>query len=197
MSSPDCSDRCRCGISRASSAMASSRSGSASIELIEEMRRRFSSGTCRRICLRQHAELWRTRQIGAIAGEVHTGQHDLGMAALNQRPHLIDHRAHRHRARIAAAIGDDAEGAAMVAAVLHLHEHARQAARKAVDQMRRHLLHRHDVADGDLFARQPRSNASRACAPRVAAHLVVIAEDAIDLGHVGEHLGSASAPHSR
>ena len=34
-------------------------------------------------------------------------------------------------------------------------------------------------------------------APGFAAHLVVIAEDAIDLGHVGEHRGSASAPRSR
>ncbi len=47
MSSPDCSDRCRCGIRRSSSAMTSSRSRSASMELIDEIRRRFSSGTWR------------------------------------------------------------------------------------------------------------------------------------------------------
>ena len=50
-SSPDCSDRCRCGISRASLANASSRSRSASTESIDDSRSRFSSGTCLRICL--------------------------------------------------------------------------------------------------------------------------------------------------
>ena len=34
-------------------------------------------------------------------------------------------------------------------------------------------------------------------APGLAPHLVVIADDAIDLGHAGEHLGLASAPRSR
>ena len=38
----------------------------------------------------------------------------------------------------------------MIAAVLHLHEGARQAALKALDEMRRHRLDRHDVGDGDL-----------------------------------------------
>ena len=177
MSSPDCSDRCRCGISRSSSAMTSSRSRSTSIESIDEIRSRFSSGTCRRICLVSMPEFRRARQIGAVAGEVDAGQHDLGMAALDQRAHLIDHRAHRHRARIAAAIGNDAEGAAMVAAVLHLHEHPRQAALKAVEQMRRHLLHRHDVGDRDLFARDAEAGASNAArasrqaSPRILSSL--------------------------
>ena len=81
----------------------------------------------------QLPELRRARQIGAVAREIDAGQHDLGMAALDQRADLIDHRAHRHRARIAAAIGDDAEGAAVIAAVLHLHEHARQAGLETVD----------------------------------------------------------------
>ena len=49
-SSPDCSDRCRCGISRSSSAMTSSRSRSASMESIDEIRSRFNSGTWRKIC---------------------------------------------------------------------------------------------------------------------------------------------------
>ena len=84
--------------------------------------------------LDQLPELRRARQIGAVAGEIDAGQHDLGMAALDQRADLLDHRAHRHRARIAAAVRDDAEGAAMVAAVLHLHEDARQAALKTVDR---------------------------------------------------------------
>ena len=76
----------------------------------------------------QLPELRRARQIRAIARQIDAGQHDLGMAALDQRADLIDHGAHRHRARIAAAVGNDAEGAAVIAAVLHLHEHPRQAA---------------------------------------------------------------------
>src|SRR5437773_10536123 len=73
------------------------------------------------------------------------------MAAFDQRPHLIDDCAHRHRTRIAAAVGNDAKGAAMIAAVLHLHEDPRQAALKSLDEMRRHLLDLHDVGDRDLF----------------------------------------------
>ena len=138
----------------------------------------------------QLPEFWRARQVGAVTREIDPGQHDLGMTALDQRADLIDHRAHRHRARIAAAIGDDAEGAAVIAAVLHLHERPRQAALKAFQQMRRHLGDRHDVGDRDLFAGStPNAGIERRArvAPGVTAHLVVIADDAIDLGHLGEH----------
>ena len=193
-SSPDCSDRCRCGISRSSSGD--------HVEQIAIDLDGIDRGNPQPLQLRhvpqdlldQLPELRRARQIGAIAGDIDAGQHDLGMAALDQRADLFDHGAHRHRARIAAAIGDDAEGAAMIAAVLHLHEDARQAGLEAFEQMRRHLLDRHDVG-------RPRSSRCRRCRsrraierrarvpPRLAAHLVVIADDAIDLGHVGEHLG--------
>ena len=144
--------------------------------------------------LRQQAEFRRARQIRAIARQIDTGQHDLGMAALDQRADLGHHRAHRHRPRIAAAIGNNAEGTAVIAAVLHLHEHPRQAALKALQQMRRHLLDRHDVGDRDLFA-LPDAEAAGGIerrargAPGFTAHLVVIADDAIDLGHASEHLG--------
>ena len=74
--------------------------------------------------LDQRAEFWRARQIGAIAGDVDAGQHDLAITVADEPAHVIDHRAHRHRARIAAAIRNDAERAAMVAAVLHLDEGA-------------------------------------------------------------------------
>ena len=49
MSSPACSDRCRCGISRGSPAIASTSRGSASTESIEESRSRGRSGTAARI----------------------------------------------------------------------------------------------------------------------------------------------------
>ena len=88
----------------------------------------------------QHAEPRRAGQVGAVAREVHARQHNLGMTARDQRSHLLHHRPHRHRARIAAAEGNDAEGATMVAAILHLHEGPRQAALETVDEMRRHLL---------------------------------------------------------
>src|SRR5258708_12126756 len=101
----------------------------------------------------ERTELRRTRQVGAVARQIDAGQHDLGMAALDQRTDLLDHGPHRHRARIAAAERNDAEGTAMVATVLHLHEGARQAALKTLDEMRRHLFDRHDVADRDLFVR--------------------------------------------
>ncbi len=59
--------------------------------------------------------------------------------------------------------------------------------------MRRHLLDRHDIGDRDLLAladakwrRHVEQFAGRT--PRLAAHLVVIAEHAVDLGHASEHL---------
>ena len=138
----------------------------------------------------QLPEFRRARQVGAVAREIDARQHDLGMAALGQRADLFDDRAHRHRARIAAAVRDDAEGAAVVAAVLHLHEHPRQAGLETVEQMRRHLLDRHDVGDRDLLAcldTKARIERRARVAPGLAAHLVVIADDAIDLGHFGKH----------
>ena len=127
MSSPDCSDRCRCGISRGSVAMRLEQFG---VGLDRIDRRQPQPLHIRHLLqdrLHQPAELRRARQVGAIAGHVDAGQHDLGIAVAGQPLDLLDHRAHRHRARIAAAVGDDAEGAAVVAAILHLHEGARPA----------------------------------------------------------------------
>ena len=75
----------------------------------------------------------------------------------------------------------------MVTAVLHLHEDARQAASKARDEMRRHLPDSHDVADRDLLAA---SNVERGARlpPGLPAHLLVIADDAIDFRHFGKHV---------
>ena len=141
----------------------------------------------------QLTEFRSARQIRAITGQIDARQHDLGMATLDQRPDLIDHRAHRHRARIAAAKGNDAEGATMIAAVLHLHEYARQARLESFQQMRRHLAHRHDVGDRNLFARLKAKPGAVECRPRalpgLSPHLVAIADDAIDLCHAGEHFG--------
>src|SRR3546814_8727352 len=51
-------------------------------------------------------------------------QHDLVEALVDQRPDPVDDKTGGGGARIATAKGDDAEGAAVVAAVLHLHERA-------------------------------------------------------------------------
>ena len=135
-SSPACSDRCRCGISRGSSAKR--------VEQVAVGLDRIDRGQPQPLELRhvledllhQRAELRRARQVRAVAREIDAGEHDLAIAALDQPAHLRHDLAHRHRARIAAAIRDDAEGAAVVAAVLHLHEGAR-AAFEAVDQVQR------------------------------------------------------------
>ena len=68
------------------------------------------------------AQRRRAGQVRAVGGDVHAGQHHLLVARLDQGAHLRHHRAHRHAARRAAAERDDAEGAAMVAALLHLDE---------------------------------------------------------------------------
>src|SRR5260370_4617728 len=96
------------------------------------------------------AELGRAGEIPAVAGEIDAGDNDLAIAARPQPAHLRDRLAHGYRARIAAAIGNDAKGAAVVAAILHLHQAAR-AALEAVDGLRGRLPHRHDLMDRDLF----------------------------------------------
>ena len=99
-------------------------------------RSRGSSGTSassrRTSCRRGSARPGRS---AAVARDIHPGQHHLPVARRDQRAHLGDHGADRHAAAGAAAERDDAEGAAMIAALLHLHEGAR-AAGELGDQMR-------------------------------------------------------------
>ena len=72
----------------------------------------------------QLAQRRAAREVGAVAGDVDAGQHDFATAACDQRAHLSTIAPSGTRAGVAAAEGDDAEGAAMVAALLHLHEGA-------------------------------------------------------------------------
>src|SRR3546814_1858281 len=58
----------------------------------------------------------RARQIGTVTLQIHPGQHHVAMPRIDQRRDPLDHRAGRHRSAVAAAEGDRAEGAAMVAA---------------------------------------------------------------------------------
>ena len=81
----------------------------------------------------------------------------------------------------------------MVAAVLHLHQGA-GAPLEAVDQMRRRLAHAHDVVDDDLLRRRyaeiGRALKRAACiGPGLRAHLLGVAEHAVDLRHGGEAFG--------
>ena len=83
----------------------------------------------------------------------------------------------------------------MVAAVLHLHEHPRQAflqippADAAPSRVTAMMSADRDLLAGvDAEGRRARECRARVV-PGLAAHLVVIADHAIDLGHAGEHLG--------
>ena len=75
--------------------------------------------------LDQRAEIGRAGQVGAVAGDVDAGQDDLVMTLVDEARDPVDHRARGDRAAVAAAVGDDAKGAAMIAAVLHFDEGAR------------------------------------------------------------------------
>ena len=136
--------------------------------------------------LDQRAELRRTGQVGAVARDIDAGEHDLAIAVGEEAAHVLDDRAHRHRARIAAAVRDDAEGAAVVAAVLHLDEGAGVALER-LDQMRAGLLDRHDVVD-DRLRRVIDAERGARVGPGGGAELFRVTEDAIGLGHGGEGL---------
>src|SRR5207245_1228210 len=82
---------------------------------------------------RHLTEARRARQIGAIGGQIDTGQHDLAVAGRDETARLIGEETHRHRSARAAREGDDAKGAAMVAALLDLEKGAALAL-EAVDR---------------------------------------------------------------
>src|SRR5947207_7920711 len=91
------------------------------------------------------AERRRARKFHSVAGEIDAGQHHFPAAALHQAVHLIQYRRDRQGARIAAAEWNDAEGAAMVTTVLHLHERAHPAS-KAINSHRGDFLDAREVA---------------------------------------------------
>ena len=126
----------------------------------------------------QGAEPRPRRQVGAVAGDVDTGQHDLAAAAGDQRADPADDGFRGDAAVVAAGEGDDAEGAAVVAAILDLDEGARPS-REAGDRGRRALAGGRDVVDPQ--ARR------RGCKAR-GIELLAVAEHGIDLRHGGEGL---------
>jgi hypothetical protein len=105
---------------------------------MEDTRKRANSGT------------WAAGKVRAPCCEIDAGQHGLPIAALGEPTHLSHHFAHGHRTRRSAAERDDAEGAAVVAAVLYLHERAYVPV-ESVDHVQGGLAHRVEVVDGDLF----------------------------------------------
>src|SRR3954462_11570878 len=56
-------------------------------------------------------------EVAAVARQIDPGEHHLSITALGEPTHLRHHLAHGYRPRIAAPEWDDAEGAAMIAAV--------------------------------------------------------------------------------
>ena len=89
-------------------------------------------------------------------------------------------------AGIAAAVGDDAEGAAVVAAVLHLHIGAVRVPKPSI-RWPAVSVDRHDVVD--LHPLGLADEVGRQARPGLGPHLLGIADDAVDLGHGGEGLG--------
>src|SRR6185436_15280003 len=133
--------------------------------------------------LHQRAQRWPGGQVAAIGGKVHPGQHNLRKALLHQTPRFLDHSAHRHAAAVAAAEGDDAKGAAVIAAILHLEEGAGLAV-EMVDHLRRRLGHAHDVVDPDSFGR---SQAEIGIG--LGRQLFPVAQHGIDFRHGGVSAG--------
>ena len=119
----------------------------------------------------------------AIGGDVDAGQHDLGIAVRDERPHLRHHLARRHRARRSAAERDDAERAAMVAAVLDLHIGAGAVRRsRRSDGQRSRVTDMMSLTSTLSVSPQPKPLECR------GFRLLLIADDVVDLVH-GREMG--------
>src|SRR5215472_14645256 len=85
------------------------------------------------------AEARRPGQIVAVGGQIDAGQYDLPVSGSSETARLIGDDAHRHGSTRSAGVGNDAKGAAVVAALLDLQKGAALPF-KAVDEMARRLL---------------------------------------------------------
>ena len=97
-SSPACSDRWTCGITRGS--CVSSANSRSSISIAVERRQPQPRAARARSCRMRSTsvpERRRAGQVGAVAGQVDPGQHDLAVPGVDQRGDALDHRARRHR----------------------------------------------------------------------------------------------------
>ena len=129
----------------------------------------------------QIAQLWLGRKVSPPRGQINAGQHNLVVAPVHQTFDLVYHDACRHGPRIPAAIGNDAEGTAMVTTVLHLHIGAAAGA-EPVDQVTCGFRDRHDIVDLNLLGLADEIGAFHR-GPGLGLHLLGIADDKIDLDH--------------
>ena len=89
-------------------------------------------------------------QLASPASQVDSRQHDLAIAIRDQRIDFAHHFLQLQRAAPAANVRNDAERAAIIAAVLHLQVGPRLLQRFAVEDRRRHEFGmREDVTDDD------------------------------------------------
>ena len=137
---------------------------------------------------KQRGEARARKQVGAVVPQVDPGEHELGVAGLDQTLGLIEHALGVEAAAGAAREGHDAERATMLAAVLDLQERARPPA----DPDDRRRVQRGGVGDvgdvdavGDNLVEQVRE-------PR----LVPVADDQIDLRHRGDVVRAGLGPAS-
>src|SRR5439155_1365351 len=120
------------------------------------------------------------RQIAAIAADVDAGQHDLLDAGLDHRPRLGEDIGRRQAAVVPPREGDDAEGAAVIAALLDLQESAGMA-REAGDAAGADPLGLHDLVDS-----QPGRGAQGHPGETPGVQFFLVAQDVIHFGHGGE-----------
>ena len=128
-------------------------------------------------------------QVPAPARQIDTRQHDLAVALPHQIADMADHFPRRHRSRIPATVRNDAEGAAMVAAILNLQKGPCSRLRflrrvLATEELRRTIPHGHYVIDTNALARLTKMLWRK----RTRQHLVVVAQHLIDFRHGGEGL---------
>ena len=130
----------------------------------------------------------------APTGQIDPGQHHLTRSGIEVALHLGQHRGNGERTARPAPLRDDAEGAGMVAPVLHFHERPRLALdgiHRARDKMMRGLGQREQIVDARLaITRQIEER-------RHTAHTfaVVGAARTLDVGRhqlLGPHAGVAA-----
>src|SRR6185312_893451 len=117
------------------------------------------------------------------------GEHDFAIIVFDQAAHLRHDIAHRHRTRRPAAVGDNAKRAAVIAAILHLHESSGSSL-ETFGKMQRGFAHGFEVADAHFFfGAHAEIESPLHFDPAFRRSLEGIAEDAVDFRHLRECRG--------
>ena len=127
-------------------------------------------------------KLAKARATGNICSpgcDVDAGQHDLGAAIIDQLSGRLDNLVARHRPIVSTAIGDYAEGTAMITSLLDLQE-SPCVTMEAVNHVRCRLSQAHHITNHDFTA----IFASAKRLPLIRLQLLVIAYNMINFGHV-------------